>query len=183
MGDVTSLLHAIHFAAIQHKDQKRKGKYPVPYINHPLEVVNILVTAGVTDLHTMIAAILHDTVEDTNTTLDALRAEFGIEVSNIVAEVTDDKNLLKAERKQLQIVHAPELSDGAKLIKIADKISNIEDIVNNPPKSWSLQRKLDYLDWAQKVVAGCRGINHTLEAKFDATVQYASTSLTAKVKK
>ena len=165
---VVDLARALDFAARKHRDQRRKGAASEPYINHPAEVARLVAeaTAGV-DPVLVIAALLHDTIEDTETTMDELAREFGAEVASLVAEVTDDKSLPKAERKQLQVKNAPHKSPRAKLIKVADKTSNLRSIVASPPADWSLQRQREYFDWAAKVVAGCRGINPTLESWFD----------------
>ena len=129
-----SLLKALEFAAQMHRDQRRKGVEASPYINHPIQVAEVLAShGGVSDLATLMAALLHDTVEDTQATLDDLTKIFDAEVSSLVAAVTDDKSLPKMERKKQQIEHAPTLSEGAKMIKIADKICNIRDIASKPP--------------------------------------------------
>lgn len=167
-NDIAKFIEAASFAAKRHRRQKRKGADGEPYINHPLEVANLLANVGkVEDSDVLIAALLHDTIEDTGTTGEEITALFGEKVCRMVLEVTDDKSLPKAERKQMQIEHAPHLSDGAKLVKLGDKISNITDIVNNPPQDWSLERKREYIAWGEKVVAGLRGINPELEKRFD----------------
>ena len=162
------LLEAISFAADKHRNQRRKDHEASPYINHPITVATILASGGgVDDEALLIAAILHDTVEDTKTNFKELTKTFGIEITNVVKEVTDKKRLKKAERKLLQIEHARSASPRAKQIKIADKISNIRDITTKPPKRWTTERKLKYLDWACEVVNGCRGANPTLDKIFD----------------
>jgi (p)ppGpp synthase/HD superfamily hydrolase len=141
---------------------------PHPYINHPITVAHLLAdTGGVTDLVTLMAAVLHDTIEDTKTTAEELEAQFGRTVRKVVEEVTDDKSLEKAVRKQLQADHAPKLSKEAKAIKLADKIANVQDVTDAPPANWDLARRIDYLDWTEKVVAGCRGTNGPLEKLYD----------------
>jgi len=166
------LLQALSFAAERHKEGKRKGTGGTPYINHPIEVAMILATDGhVDDEAILVAAVLHDTVEDTSTTFQELEARFGAEVRRLVEEVTDDQHLPKTERKRLQIEHAPHLSPKAKLIKIADKISNVRDVTHSPPAHWPHQRRCEYLDWAEKVVAGLRGANPAVEALFDQTLK------------
>ncbi|MGB3199620.1 MAG: HD domain-containing protein, partial [Nodosilinea sp.] len=125
---------------------------------------------GVTDLDLLRAAILHDTVEDTETTPAEIERHFGPEVRRIVAEVTDDKSLPKGDRKRLQVEHAPHLSLQAKQLKIADKTANVQNITTSPPDGWSLERKQEYLDWADQVVAGCRGSNPALEAVYDQVI-------------
>jgi GTP diphosphokinase / guanosine-3',5'-bis(diphosphate) 3'-diphosphatase len=150
------LLMALAFAAEKHRHQRRKDAAASPYINHPIAVANVLAIEGcVTDEAILLAACLHDTVEDTQTTFEELEETFGTEVSHLVRDVTDDKSLEKALRKQLQIEHAAKSSDKVKQIKIADKICNVRDIINCPPHDWSSQRRTEYMDWAQKVVSGC----------------------------
>lgn len=174
MSDLSKLLAAASFAAKKHTSQKRKGADGEPYINHPLEVANLLANVGkVEDYNILIAAVLHDTIEDTGATEAELTGLFGAEACRYVLEVTDDKRLPKAERKQLQIEHAPHLSAGAKQIKLADKISNIRDVTDNPPEDWSRERRLEYVSWGEKVVAGLRGVNSNLEKCFDETVSRA----------
>lgn len=166
-----ALLGALHFAADKHRDQRRKGAEASPYINHPIEVAEILArVGGVTDIVTLQAAVLHDTLEDTQTSVEELEVAFGPEVRAVVEEITDDKRLPKAERKRLQIEHAPQLSVRAKLVKLADKISNVRSIIQTPPAEWPLQRKQEYLDWSVRVVAGCRGCNPALERAYDGVI-------------
>src|SRR5262245_9379029 len=160
----TTILKALRFAAIKHRDQRRKDAEVSPYINHPIEVAEILARVGsITDLVILQGAILHDTIEDTETTPDELEAAFGPDVRRVVEEVTDDKRLPKTERKRLQIEHAPQLSDRAKQIKIADKISNVRAVTQAPPADWTLERRREYLDWTEQVVTGLLGCNQSLE--------------------
>ncbi|MBS1796023.1 MAG: HD domain-containing protein [Acidobacteria bacterium] len=174
MNDLAKFVEAASFAAKKHRYQKRKGDDAEPYVNHPLEVANLLANVGrVDDFDILIAAVLHDTVEDTETTAEEIAARFGAVVSGYVLEVTDDKSLPKAERKLKQIEHAPHLSAGAKQIKLADKISNITDVSTNPPAGWPLERRIEYIDWGERVVAGLRGVNPYLEAHFDEMVRRA----------
>ncbi len=171
MNNLAKLLQAASFSAQKHRLQKRKGADSDPYINHPLEVANLLANIGkVEDFDIIIAAILHDTVEDTETTKEEITELFGERVCGMVLEVTDDKSLPKAERKLKQIEHAPHLTDGAKQIKLCDKISNITDVMNNPPHDWDDKRRLEYIEWGEKVVAGLRGANKNLENYFDELV-------------
>ena len=173
--DVGLLLKAVAFAAEKHKNQRRKDAEATPYINHPIALANVLKQeGGIDDVAVLAAAILHDTIEDTKTTADELRAIFGEEITSIVLEVTDDKSLLKAERKRLQIEHAAHASPKAKLVKLADKICNLRDISSSPPADWSEERKRDYFAWAAKVVAGCRGVSPSLEMVFDRTMAFQS---------
>jgi len=171
-------LRALGFAAEKHRNQRRKDADASPYINHPIAVAAVLATeAGVTDEATLLAALLHDTVEDTETNLQELEQLFGAEVAALVGEMSDDKSLPKEMRKQLQVEHAPGASPKAKRLKIADKICNIRDVAENPPARWSLDRRRGYLDWAERVVAGCRGNDSGLEALFDRALRDARIRL------
>ena len=162
------ILSALAFAAEKHRDQRRKNAEASPYINHPIALANMLANEGnVDDSVVICAALLHDTIEDTETTPEELRAAFGDEIAGIVREVTDDKLLSKQDRKRLQIEHASSLSDKAKLVKLADKISNLRDMAQQPPAEWDLSRRQEYFDWAKAVVDGLRGTNASLEAAFD----------------
>jgi GTP diphosphokinase / guanosine-3',5'-bis(diphosphate) 3'-diphosphatase len=168
MSDPALILRAASFAAHKHRDQRRKDEAASPYINHPLALASVLATeGGITDAATLCAALLHDTIEDTDTTPDELRREFGAEVCELVEEVTDDKTLPKPERKRLQIEHAAQISDKAKLVKLADKICNLRDVTGSPPADWSLQRRQEYFDWAKAVIDRLRGVDARLEAAFD----------------
>ncbi len=178
MSNSAKLTKAASFAAQKHINQKRKGDAAAPYINHPLEVANLLANNGnVEDTDILIAAVLHDTIEDTDATKEEITEIFGERVCGLVLEVTDDKSLPKAVRKQKQVEHAPHLSDGAKQIKLGDKISNITDIMNDPPAGWSKERRLEYVEWGEKVVAGLRGANTQLENHFDELVKKAKKEI------
>ena len=163
------LTRALAFAAHKHRDQRRKDEEASPYINHPIALAELLVhEGGVDDPVVLAAALLHDTLEDTETTREELVAAFGEEIAAIVAEVSDDKALAKQERKRLQIAHAAGLSHRARLVKLADKACNLRDVADHPPAGWSLQRRLEYFDWARDVIDGIRGTHARLEAVFDA---------------
>ncbi|MBA3810871.1 MAG: bifunctional (p)ppGpp synthetase/guanosine-3',5'-bis(diphosphate) 3'-pyrophosphohydrolase [Caulobacteraceae bacterium] len=169
MNSLVTLARAYDFAAVKHIGQRRKGDAGEPYINHLTEVAALVAEAtGGADPDLIVAAILHDTVEDTGATPGELAASFGPRVASLVAEVTDDKSLPKAERKRLQIEHAAHASTGAKTIKIADKTSNLRALAASPPTGWARERRDDYLNWASEVVARCRCVNPWLEAQFDA---------------
>lgn len=168
MNNVAALARAYHFAGTKHVDQRRKGAAAEPYVNHVLEVADLVATATEgADIDVIIAAVLHDTIEDTETTKDDLVASFGQRVADLVAEVTDDKTLPKMERKRLQIEHARHASSGAKLIKVADKTANLRALFSSPPNNWSEERIRGYVAWAGEVVAQCRGVNASLEHQFD----------------
>ena len=167
-ADLKLVLKALTFAADKHKDQRRKDVDASPYINHPISLADILCNeAHITDIETICGALLHDTVEDTQTTAEELEQAFGKNIRDIVMEVTDNKNLSKDARKQAQIDHAATISDRAKLIKLADKISNLRDVINNAPADWTLRRRQEYFDWARNVIDQVRGVHPGLEALFD----------------
>jgi guanosine-3',5'-bis(diphosphate) 3'-pyrophosphohydrolase len=166
--DLGLILQAVQFAAHKHKDQRRKDAKATPYINHPIALAGVLHTAGgVRDPVVIAAALLHDTIEDTETTYDELRGAFGPEVADVVVELTDVKFLAKESRKRLQIEKAGHASDRARLVKLADKICNLRDILASPPAGWSMQRRQKYFDWAKEVVDQIRGVNPKLERAFD----------------
>ena len=168
------LLAAAHFAADKHRLQRRKDRDASPYVNHPIEVAEVLARVGrVTDRDVLVAAILHDTLEDTATTRAELARRFGPKVARLVAEVSDDKSLPKQERKRLQVLHAPALPRAAKLVKLGDKICNVRDVAESPPRGWTRARRLRYLKWSRDVVAGCRGANAALEREFDRVLRRA----------
>lgn len=162
------IFQALSFAAEKHRDQRRKNADASPYINHPIALANVLINeGGIADPVVICAALLHDTIEDTETCVAEIAERFGDEVCGIVQEVSDDKTLPSADRKRLQVEHAPHLTRGAKLVKLADKICNLRDVADMPPVGWSLARKQEYFDWAKTVVDGLRGVNAELERVFD----------------
>jgi (p)ppGpp synthase/HD superfamily hydrolase len=178
MSDLSLIMQAADFAARRHAGQRRKGVAAEPYVNHLLEVAALLAEAtGGSDAALIAAALLHDTLEDTATEYEELDARFGSDIAALVAAVTDDKSLPKAERKRRQIASAPGASPRAKLLKIADKTSNVRALAVSPPTNWELARVADYIDWAEKVVAGCRGLNPALERAFDAAVTDARAAI------
>ena len=173
-----NLLKATNFAAVKHAEQRRKNQARTPYINHPVEVAEHLANVGdIDDESILIAALLHDTVEDTNTTREEIAAEFGEKVATLVMECTDDKALKKEERKQLQVVNAPKKSDGAKMIKIADKTCNLRSILADPPEGWSLERQQEYFEWARQVVDGLMGVNDALDDCVKSVLEDGQASL------
>ena len=165
---ISLILHAAAFAAEKHRHQRRKDARASPYINHPIALAHLLANeGGITDPIVICAALLHDTIEDTDTTEEELRATFGAEIAAVVREVTDDESLPKEARKRQQVIEAPHASRAAKLVKLADKICNLRDIASSPPADWARSRKDEYYTWAAEVVAGLRGTNARLEALFD----------------
>ncbi len=165
MNNVSKLIKAMEFAAEKHKLQRRKGYLKIPYINHPLKVCKLIADAGETDINLLLGAVLHDTLEDTDTAEQELFKNFGKEITGLVLEVTDNMKLPDEERKELQVRNSSSLSKNAKLIRIADKIANISDIINYPIK-WTKRRKRKYVSWSMKVYEGCKGQNLQLDMKF-----------------
>lgn len=166
--ELALLLEALSFAAQKHRDQRRKDRRASPYINHPIALARVLaLEGGVADPAILAAALLHDTIEDTRTSYEELEEAFGTRVAKTVLEVTDNKRLRKHTRKRLQVEHAPTLSRGAKLVKLADKICNLRDLGDHPPVGWDKKRRSEYFDWAKQVTDAMRGVNPRLEAAFD----------------
>ncbi len=163
----TLVLKAVKFAAHKHRDQRRKDQESQPYIIHPISVALVMAeVGGIDDPEFLAAALLHDTLEDTNTSPDELETEFGQRVRKLVEEVSDDKSLPKEERQNRQIENAARLSDGAALIKLGDKISNVQDVIHSPPSDWNVLRRRQYLDWAEAVINNCPRVNTPLENRF-----------------
>ena len=174
----TLILKAAHFAAKKHRNQRRKDKHASPYIIHPISVaLEIAQIGGVDDPEILAAALLHDTLEDTKTKPEELEAKFGKKVCEYVLDVTDDKTLPKDERKSRQIEHAKKISKGAALIKLGDKISNVTDVINNPPEDWDINRRKEYLDWAEKVIENCPKVNDRMENKFQEIIKQGREAL------
>jgi len=169
-------IKAVAFAAEKHRNQRRKNADASPYINHPIALTNVLANeGGITNKDVLCAAMLHDTIEDTETTEAELRLAFGVKIASIVLEVTDDKSLDKAARKQMQIEHAPHISIEAKMVKLADKICNLRDVLASPPAGWALERKIAYFQWSADVVTGLRGTSVKLERIFDGLIAQVKT--------
>ena len=178
MKEWVTVLRAADAAARWHVHHRRKGSAEEPYINHLLEVASLVAeaTSG-KDPSLVIAALLHDAIEDQEVPQELIAREFGQRVANLVKEVTDDKTLPKEVRKQTQIETAPTKSKDAKIIKLADKTSNLRDITLSPAPTWSVRRRLEYIDWAKKVVAGLRGASPWLEKQFDRAAKDAEQSV------
>jgi (p)ppGpp synthase/HD superfamily hydrolase len=180
MNSVLAIAEAARFAATVHTNQRRKGAKAEPYVNHLAEVACLVARACEgEDVELIIAAWLHDAIEDQNIAAAEIAGRFGSGVAALVQEVTDDKSLPKQIRKQLQVEQVASKSRRARLLKLADKTSNVTAVVDSPPFDWSYERLSEYIQWAQDVVnAGCRGLNSGLEADFDAAVERAASSLT-----
>ena len=171
-NEIHAIFSAAHFAAEKHAGQRRKGKVAEPYINHLIEVAQLVSGAlAEPDTNLVIAALLHDSIEDVGVTRDELVQRFGSDVADLVAEVTDDKSLPKKERKRLQVENARKKSVRAQTIKLADKISNLRSILSSPPADWDFQRKQEYFEWAKKVVDGLTAPNPVLKAEFQSTLR------------
>jgi (p)ppGpp synthase/HD superfamily hydrolase len=178
MNGLVTVLRAADAAARWHINQRRKGAAQEPYITHLFEVAMLVAeaTAGA-DTNLIVAALLHDAIEDQGVTRDEIAARFNEDVAGLVVEVTDDKKLPKAERKRLQIEHAPDLTPRAKILKLADKISNLRSVATSPPADWPMQRRADYVSWTAKVVQGLRGASDLLERQFDRAAADAERSI------
>jgi (p)ppGpp synthase/HD superfamily hydrolase len=160
-------MRAAHRAAEWHKDQRRKGAAGEPYIGHLLEVAALVAEADEGNVDLIVAALLHDAIEDQPITREQIEEEFGERIAGLVMEATDDKSLPKAERKRLQIETAPHKSRDAKLLKLADKISNLRSIAASPPAHWPLERRAAYIKWSVNVVeAGFLGLSPFLDQRF-----------------
>ncbi len=177
-NDVSGLLQALRFAAEKHRDHRRKGATAAPYINHPITVAEQLAAFGLgSDMELLMAAILHDVVEDTDTTEAELVEVFGKRVARIVMEVTDDNTLRRTERKKLVVSKISGKSREARLLKLSDLIANIGDMIHHPPH-WTDDRKREYLDWGEAVVNRLRGTHGGLEERFDALLREGRAVLT-----
>ncbi|MEW6562277.1 MAG: HD domain-containing protein [Pseudomonadota bacterium] len=171
-NDIVRIAEALDYAAVKHVHQRRKGELAEPYLNHVTEVARLIATATEgKDPNLVIAALLHDTMEDQGVGYDELCLRFGEDVANLVQEVTDDMSIPKPERKLLQQFNASLKSPRAKMLRIADKTSNLHSLLNSPPKHWDMERKREYFEWSRRVVEGCRGVNAALETVFDAAYQ------------
>lgn len=175
--NILKLLKAIDFAADKHKYQRRKGDdNMVPYINHPIQIAKLIAeNYGTGNVELLIAAILHDIIEDTETSPEEIEEKFGTRVREIVLEVSDDKNLVKAERKRLQVENSHRISNEAKIIKLGDKICNVKDMINSPPKDWTIERIIEYISWSKNVIKGVKGVNKKLEEIFEKVSEEAET--------
>jgi (p)ppGpp synthase/HD superfamily hydrolase len=175
---VRRILAAARFAAEKHAGQKRKGLAKEPYINHLIEVAELIATASETlDTNLVMAGLLHDTIEDTDTTVKDLEERFGSDVTGLVLEATDDKSLPKETRKALQIKTAPHKSPRAQTLKLADKVSNLRSLLASPPVEWSSDRKRQYGEWARQVVQGFTEPNGILKAQFDEAYAQLAASI------
>lgn len=177
-AELAVVAEAVEFAAARHAGQKRKGAGGRPYVTHLAEVARLVAGCAAADAALLAAAYLHDAVEDGHAGLDEIRGRFGDAVAATVAELTDDMSLAPAERKRRQIAEVAAKSAAVRLVKLADKTSNVREMADDPPEGWSAERIADYVDWAVAVVdAGCRGLDPALEAQFDAAVAAARAAL------
>ena len=177
MKEWLQVLKAADAAARWHVHQRRKGPAEEPYINHLLEVALLVAEAtGGSDPNLVMAALLHDAIEDCEVPREMIAETFGDDVASIVDEVTDDKSLPKSARKEEQIKKASTKSPRAKMLKLADKTSNLRAVATSPASEWSVRRKMDYVSWARAVAKGLRGVNQKLEAQFDAAAAAAEQS-------
>ena len=174
MNDIILITRAFNFASDRHSGQRRKGQAQEPYVNHLAEVAQLVAEAtNGSDPNLVAAALLHDTVEDTQTEPRELATVFNEDVASLVGEVTDDKTLRKEERKAIQIAKAPEKTPRAKILKLADKTSNLRSMAKSPPENWDSVRKAEYIDWATKVVHALGDVPRALKTHFNTAVQKA----------
>lgn len=175
-------VRALAFATLRHTDQRRKGRRAQPYVNHLVEVALLVseATDGA-DAGLVAAALLHDVVEDQDVTLDEITTTFGADVAHLVVEATDDKSLPAPERKRLQVEHAPHLSRRGKMLKLADKIANLRSLAEDPPEDWDEARLVAYVNWAQAVADGLRGVSADLDAAFARATQDARDAIASRV--
>ncbi len=167
LDTLSRVLRAAERAAHWHSEQRRKGAAQEPYVNHLLEVARLVAEAtGGADPDLVVAALLHDAVEDQPVSRAAIAQEFGEDVAALVMEVTDDKTLPKEQRKRLQVEHAPEKTPRAAILKLADKTSNLTALALSPPANWNAARRLAYVQWARNVAAGLRVENPWLRSRF-----------------
>jgi len=172
-----AVLRAADAAARWHVHQRRKGAAEEPYMNHLLEVAMLVAEAtDGKDPELVIAALLHDAIEDQEVPKSVIAEGFGEDVAGLVAEVTDDKTIDKQERKRLQVEHAPKKSQRAKILKLADKTSNLRAIAASPPPDWSVKRRLEYVEWARQVSEGLTGVSQWLEGEFEQAAKEAERS-------
>ena len=178
MNDTVLITRALHFAAERHSNHRRKGQAQEPYVNHLAEVSELVADATEgKDVNLIAAALLHDTIEDTETSSDELVATFNNDIAQLLADVTDDKSLPKQDRKYLQVVNSRAQNMRVKLLKLADKTSNLRSLANSPPENWNTEQKQAYIDWAIKVAAGLKGVNPWLEGRFDEALRRAQQTL------
>jgi (p)ppGpp synthase/HD superfamily hydrolase len=164
---VRQILAAARFAAEKHSAHRRKGPSAEPYVNHVIEVAELLArTADDLDTNLIVAALLHDTIEDVGVTREEIVESFGEDVAALVAEVTDDKSLPKETRKALQIENASAKSPRAQSLGAADKIANVRSVVTSPPANWSFDRRVEYVRWARRVVERYDQIDARLAEEF-----------------
>lgn len=173
-------LDALNFAALRHRWQRRKGERGAPYVNHLIEVANILASHGLDDTDMLCAAVLHDVIEDTDATADEIRQRFGPRITALVLEVTDDPRMPKWQQKLSQIDTASAMSEAAQNLRVADKISNLRGILTSPPPGWSLERKIAYYAWAERVVAECHRADESLLRTFATVHETGSAALHVK---
>jgi (p)ppGpp synthase/HD superfamily hydrolase len=178
MKEWVAVLMAADAAAKWHVHQRRKGAAQEPYVNHLLEVASLVAQATKgDDRDLVIAALLHDAIEDQAVPFELIKKRWGNDVANLVREVTDDKELPKAERKRLQVARAAKKSPRAKLLKLADKTSNLRAVAVSSPPDWSVSRRLEYVSWAEEVAKGLRGTDAWLEEQFDAAASMARSAI------
>ena len=165
------ILKALNFAREKHEGQFRKDEFQRPYIVHPVGVYGLLFNAGIENEDVLCAALLHDTIEDTNTTFDELAIEFNIEVAGLVGEVTNNPAISKAKQKLMQLEDAPYMTNGARLVRFADKINNLNDIAEFPPVGWDKAKKDRYVEFCKELIPLLNIDNEYLNKKFKEAIK------------
>jgi hypothetical protein len=176
-SELRRLTRALAFAAEAHRNHRRKGASQEPYINHLIEVADLVASVEDGDVDVLIAALLHDVLEDTGICYDELAAAFGERVAGIVQENSDDMTLPKPERQRVRLAGISKKSREARLVKFADIISNLRAIAVSPPAGWSNDRRLGYLDSCRNLVDAGRGSNAEIERIFDDTTRAAEQAI------
>lgn len=172
-----AVLRAADAAARWHVHQRRKGAAEEPYVNHLLEVAMLVAEAtNGQDPDLVIAALLHDAIEDQEVPRSVIAEMFGEQVTALIEEVTDDKTVEKQERKRRQVETAARKSQRAKILKLADKTSNLNAVAASPPPDWTVKRRLEYVRWAREVAAGLKGVSSWLEEEFEQAAKGAERS-------
>jgi (p)ppGpp synthase/HD superfamily hydrolase len=156
---IEKLFEALEYASKLHKDQRRKGNGGSPYVNHLIEVASLLSrVAEVTDHEVIIAAILHDVLEDTEAREGDIFDRFGGTVLAYVKHVTDDKLLSLEKRRIAQLKSIENSSSQIQLIKLADHCSNIASL----PPSWDRARLESYISWSHSIAVHCYSASEEL---------------------
>jgi len=162
--DAEAVLGAAIFATEKHKSQVRSNEKKTPYIIHPIEVADLVMKIGhVYDKDVLITALLHDVMDDTQTTYEQITSLYGTKVSSYLEEMTSKQGLSLKEQKKQQIMQAFRQNPSVAIIKLSDKLSNLKTLATSPPPSWSRDRIDQYFQWAQTVIENLPESNQLLK--------------------